>query len=148
MLLTKLVQLNTPPATSDAVLYKVQRTLSSMVDRASLGLRGAQVTGLSWDLCFVVISHTVCCMECRKRCQPRQQTERYVSALMPADVCIAAAVRTPMGAFQGSLSGYSATDLGGFAIKGELSIYFLCCAISKLRVVMTAVSALHANSKC
>lgn len=37
----------------------------------------------------------------------------------PADVCIAAAVRTPMGSFQGSLSSFSATDLGALAIKGE-----------------------------
>jgi acetyl-CoA C-acetyltransferase len=35
-----------------------------------------------------------------------------------ADVCIAAAVRTPIGAFQGSLSSFSATELGSLAIKG------------------------------
>jgi hypothetical protein len=38
--------------------------------------------------------------------------------LLAADVCIAAAVRTPMGSFQGSLSSFSATDLGALAIKG------------------------------
>lgn len=37
---------------------------------------------------------------------------------MHADVCIAAAVRTPMGSFQGSLACFSATDLGAFAIRG------------------------------
>jgi hypothetical protein len=36
-----------------------------------------------------------------------------------SDVCIAAAVRTPMGSFQGSLASFSATDLGAIAIKGE-----------------------------
>lgn len=36
-----------------------------------------------------------------------------------ADVCIAAAVRTPMGSFQGSLASFSATDLGAIAIKGQ-----------------------------
>ncbi|RNI20879.1 acetyl-CoA C-acetyltransferase [Flexivirga caeni] len=33
---------------------------------------------------------------------------------------IVAGARTPMGRFQGSLSGFSGTDLGGFAIKGAL----------------------------
>jgi hypothetical protein len=37
---------------------------------------------------------------------------------MHADVCILSAARTPMGAFLGSLSRFSATDLGGIAIKG------------------------------
>lgn len=42
-----------------------------------------------------------------------------VTALaMHADVCILSAARTPMGAFLGSLSSFSATDLGGIAIKG------------------------------
>jgi hypothetical protein len=38
---------------------------------------------------------------------------------LSADVCIAAAVRTPMGSFQGSLASFSATDLGALAIKGD-----------------------------
>eukprot|EP00882_Tetradesmus_deserticola_P020996 GHRQ01022690.1.p1 GENE.GHRQ01022690.1~~GHRQ01022690.1.p1 ORF type:complete len:240 (+),score=91.19 GHRQ01022690.1:249-968(+) len=42
------------------------------------------------------------------------------ASLSPRDVCIAAAVRTPMGVFQGSLSSFSATELGSFAIKGAL----------------------------
>ncbi|MDO5740935.1 MAG: acetyl-CoA C-acyltransferase, partial [Ornithinimicrobium sp.] len=33
---------------------------------------------------------------------------------------IVAGARTPMGRLLGSLSGFSATDLGGFAIKGAL----------------------------
>ncbi|WIA29054.1 hypothetical protein OEZ86_011566 [Tetradesmus obliquus] len=41
-------------------------------------------------------------------------------SLAPRDVVIAAAVRTPMGAFQGSLSSFSATELGSIAIKGAL----------------------------
>ena len=36
------------------------------------------------------------------------------------EVVIVSAVRTPMGLFGGSLSGFSATQLGGFAIKGAL----------------------------
>ena len=36
------------------------------------------------------------------------------------EVVIVSAVRTPMGSFGGSLSGFSATQLGGFAIKGAL----------------------------
>ncbi|MES2418259.1 MAG: acetyl-CoA C-acyltransferase [Bacteroidota bacterium] len=36
------------------------------------------------------------------------------------DVVIVAAVRTPIGSFGGSLAGFSATQLGGFAIKAAL----------------------------
>lgn len=36
------------------------------------------------------------------------------------EVVIVSAVRTPMGSFGGSLSGFSATQLGGFAIKGAI----------------------------
>ncbi len=36
------------------------------------------------------------------------------------EVVIVAAVRTPIGSFGGTLSGFSATQLGGFAIKGAL----------------------------
>lgn len=36
------------------------------------------------------------------------------------EVVIVSAVRTPIGSFGGSLSGFSATQLGGFAIKGAL----------------------------
>lgn len=36
------------------------------------------------------------------------------------DVVIVAAVRTPIGSFGGSLSGFSATQLGGFAIKAAV----------------------------
>ena len=36
------------------------------------------------------------------------------------EVVIVSAVRTPMGSFGGSLSGLSATQLGGFAIKGAI----------------------------
>ena len=36
------------------------------------------------------------------------------------EVVIVSAVRTPMGSFGGCLSGFSATQLGGFAIKGAL----------------------------
>lgn len=36
------------------------------------------------------------------------------------DVVIVAAVRTPIGSFGGSLSSFSATQLGGFAIKGAI----------------------------
>lgn len=36
------------------------------------------------------------------------------------DVVIVAAVRTPVGSFGGSLSGFSATQLGGIAIKGAI----------------------------
>ena len=35
-----------------------------------------------------------------------------------ADAVIVSAVRTPLGAFQGALSSFSAVELGGFAIKG------------------------------
>lgn len=42
------------------------------------------------------------------------------ASLAPRDVCIAAAVRTPMGAFQGALASFSATDLGAFAIRAAL----------------------------
>ena len=51
-----------------------------------------------------------------KKTQTNTQTNKK-------DVCIVSAVRTPLGAFMGALSGYSATDLGGFAIKGLV----LCC---------------------
>ncbi|KAJ1933108.1 Acetyl-CoA acetyltransferase, mitochondrial, partial [Linderina macrospora] len=37
-----------------------------------------------------------------------------------ADVVIASAVRTPVGCFRGSLSKFSASDLGSFAIRGAL----------------------------
>ncbi|WP_379092038.1 acetyl-CoA C-acyltransferase [Pedobacter sp. UC225_65] len=37
------------------------------------------------------------------------------------DVVIVAAVRTPVGSFGGSLSGFSATQLGGFAIKAAVA---------------------------
>ena len=37
------------------------------------------------------------------------------------EVVIVSAVRTPMGSFGGSLSGFSATQLGGFAIKGAIN---------------------------
>ena len=36
------------------------------------------------------------------------------------EVVIVSAVRTPMGSFGGSLSGFSSTQLGGFAIKGAI----------------------------
>ncbi|CAF5066992.1 unnamed protein product [Rotaria sp. Silwood1] len=36
------------------------------------------------------------------------------------DVVIVAAVRTPIGSFGGSLAGFSATQLGGFAIKAAV----------------------------
>ena len=36
------------------------------------------------------------------------------------EVYIVGAVRTPMGSFGGSLKGFSATQLGAFAIKGAL----------------------------
>ena len=36
------------------------------------------------------------------------------------EVVIVSAVRTPMGSFGGSLSAFSATQLGGFAIKGAI----------------------------
>lgn len=36
------------------------------------------------------------------------------------EVVIVSAVRTPIGAFGGSLAGFSATQLGGFAIKGAI----------------------------
>ncbi|MSY27883.1 MAG: acetyl-CoA C-acyltransferase, partial [Actinobacteria bacterium] len=34
---------------------------------------------------------------------------------------IVAGARTPMGRFNGSLKGFTATDLGGIAIKGALA---------------------------
>ena len=37
------------------------------------------------------------------------------------EVVIVSAVRTPMGSFGGSLSAFSATQLGGFAIKGAIN---------------------------
>ena len=37
------------------------------------------------------------------------------------EIVIVSAVRTPMGSFGGSLSGFSATQLGGFAIKGAIN---------------------------
>lgn len=37
------------------------------------------------------------------------------------EVCIVSAVRTPIGSWGGSLKGFSATQLGAFAIKGALS---------------------------
>jgi hypothetical protein len=40
------------------------------------------------------------------------------AAPAPADAVICAAVRTPVGAFQGALSGLSAPQLGGRAIRG------------------------------
>ena len=36
------------------------------------------------------------------------------------EVYIVSAVRTPMGSFGGSLKGFSATELGSFAIKGAV----------------------------
>lgn len=42
-------------------------------------------------------------------------SDRFV---LYADVCIVAAVRTPIGGFQGSLSSLSAPQLGSIAIKG------------------------------
>ena len=36
------------------------------------------------------------------------------------EVVIVSAVRTPMGSWGGSLKDFSATQLGGFAIKGAL----------------------------
>ncbi|MFK7952328.1 MAG: acetyl-CoA C-acetyltransferase, partial [Ekhidna sp.] len=36
------------------------------------------------------------------------------------EVYIASAVRTPIGSFGGKLAGFSATELGAFAIKGAL----------------------------
>ena len=36
------------------------------------------------------------------------------------EVYIVSAVRTPMGSFGGSLKGFSATELGAFAIKGAV----------------------------
>lgn len=38
----------------------------------------------------------------------------------PNDIVIIGGARTPIGKFNGSLSGFSATDLGGFAIAGAL----------------------------
>jgi hypothetical protein len=46
-------------------------------------------------------------------------SHHWEDVVLAADVCIAAAVRTPMGSFQGSLASFSATDLGGLAIKGN-----------------------------
>ncbi|GLI61073.1 hypothetical protein VaNZ11_003338 [Volvox africanus] len=40
--------------------------------------------------------------------------------LSPRTPCIVSAVRTPLGAFQGALSSYTATELGAFAIRGAL----------------------------
>lgn len=40
--------------------------------------------------------------------------------LIMKEVCIVAAVRTPIGSWGGSLKGFSATQLGSFAIKGAL----------------------------
>ncbi|PNH05563.1 Acetyl-CoA acetyltransferase, cytosolic 1 [Tetrabaena socialis] len=40
--------------------------------------------------------------------------------LPPRTPCIVAAVRTPLGAFQGSLSAWTAPELGAFAIRGVL----------------------------
>ena len=36
------------------------------------------------------------------------------------DVVISSAVRTPMGGFQGDLDSFSASELGGMAIKGAM----------------------------
>ncbi|MEH6550064.1 MAG: acetyl-CoA C-acyltransferase [Pseudomonadales bacterium] len=43
------------------------------------------------------------------------------SNLNPEDVVIVSAARTPMGGFQGSLAGISATELGAVAIRGVLT---------------------------
>ncbi|GFR48434.1 hypothetical protein Agub_g10332 [Astrephomene gubernaculifera] len=40
--------------------------------------------------------------------------------LTPRTPCIVSAVRTPLGAFQGSLAAYTATELGAFAIRAAL----------------------------
>lgn len=40
---------------------------------------------------------------------------------MTKKVCIIAAVRTPIGSFGGSLSGFSAVELGTYAVKGALN---------------------------
>lgn len=44
-------------------------------------------------------------------------------SIQPPDAVIVAAVRTPVGAFQGSLSALSATQLGGAAIRGVHFVY-------------------------
>ncbi|EFJ39622.1 hypothetical protein VOLCADRAFT_84837 [Volvox carteri f. nagariensis] len=43
-----------------------------------------------------------------------------MAALTPRTPCIVSAVRTPLGAFQGALSSYTAMELGAFAIRGAL----------------------------
>ena len=40
---------------------------------------------------------------------------------MSSDVVVVSAMRTPVGAFQGALSGASATDLGAAAIRETVS---------------------------
>ncbi|MCA9755653.1 MAG: acetyl-CoA C-acetyltransferase [Candidatus Eisenbacteria bacterium] len=43
-----------------------------------------------------------------------------MATIQDNDVYIVSAVRTPIGKFLGSLAGFSATDLGGFAVKAAL----------------------------
>ncbi|GIL63515.1 hypothetical protein Vafri_17557 [Volvox africanus] len=43
-----------------------------------------------------------------------------IVGLSPRIPCIVSAVRTPLGAFQGALSSYTAPELGAFAIRGAL----------------------------
>ncbi len=56
----------------------------------------------------------------RRQLQPTRAMSESASGLSPRTPCIVSAVRTPLGAFQGALSSYSATELGAFAIRGEL----------------------------
>ncbi|KAJ6408612.1 hypothetical protein OIU84_011860 [Salix udensis] len=42
-------------------------------------------------------------------------------SIQPRDVCIVGVARTPMGGFLGSLSSFSATELGSIAIQCALS---------------------------
>jgi hypothetical protein len=51
-----------------------------------------------------------------------------LAGLNPRDAVICAAVRTPVGAFQGALAPLSATELGGRAIRGmRVCAELLCC---------------------
>ncbi len=51
--------------------------------------------------------------------EPGRRTMADLASLNPRDAVICSAVRTPVGAFQGSLSALTATQLGGVAIRGE-----------------------------
>lgn len=57
-----------------------------------------------------------------------------------ADVCIVGAVRTPFGAFQGSLASVPATHLGGVAIKGIHAQSGACNRFTSIPISSASIS--------